>query len=165
MATQFVLKLGRYWPWKTLSSYSASYPNWTFAFLWYCLVFGTRWYSWFATTWHGGHVAGQYNKVPSGERCFWSSLPTWPPWRHVKTSNNLESVKVFITDLGLLFVFQLQVKARMEYGDSSVYFPFTFTQQDIDNVLYGYIRTPEKSTNGFALSGIYVALANGRFDH
>ena len=74
-------------------------------------------------------------------------------------------MKVFITDLGLLFVFQLQVKARMEYGDSSVYFPFTFTQQDIDNVLYGYIRTPEKSTNGFALSGIYVALANGRFDH
>ena len=72
-------------------------------------------------------------------------------------------MKVFITDLGLLFVFQLQVKARMEYGDSSVYFPFTFTQQDIDNVLYGYIRTPEKSTNGFALSGIYVALANGRY--
>ena len=53
----------------------------------------------------------------------------------------------------------------MQYGDSSVYFPFTFTQQDIDNVLYGYIRTPEKSTNGFALSGIYVTLANGRFDH
>ena len=61
-------------------------------------------------------------------------------------------------------MFQLKVKARMEYGDSSVYFPFTFTQQDIDNVLYGYIRTPEKSTNGFALSGIYVASANGRFD-
>ena len=53
----------------------------------------------------------------------------------------------------------------MQYGDSSVYFPFTFTQQDIDNVLYGYIRTPEKSTNGFALSGIYVALANGKFEN
>ena len=46
-----------------------------------------------------------------------------------------------------------------------MYFPFTFTQQDIDNVLYGYIRTPEKSTNGFALSGIYVALANGKFEN
>ena len=44
----------------------------------------------------------------------------------------------------------------MEYADSSVYFSFTFTQQDIDNVLYGYIRTPEKVTNGFALSGIYI---------
>ena len=32
MATQFVLKLGRYWPWKTLSSYSASYPKWTLLF-------------------------------------------------------------------------------------------------------------------------------------
>ncbi|KAJ7330631.1 PR domain zinc finger protein 14 [Desmophyllum pertusum] len=44
----------------------------------------------------------------------------------------------------------------MEYGDSSVYFPFTFTQQDIDNVLFGYIRTPEETSNGFALSGVYV---------
>ena len=51
----------------------------------------------------------------------------------------------------------------MEYGDSSVFFPFTFTQQDIDNVLYGYIRTPEKTSNGFALSGIYVdTSANGK---
>lgn len=51
----------------------------------------------------------------------------------------------------------------MEYGDSSVYFPFTFTQQDIDSVLYGYIRTPEKTSNGFALSGIYGGMpANGK---
>lgn len=48
----------------------------------------------------------------------------------------------------------------MEYADSSVYFPFTFTQQDIDNVLYGYIRTPEKTNNGFALSGIYINAPN-----
>lgn len=52
----------------------------------------------------------------------------------------------------------------MEYGDSSVFFPFTFTQQDVDNVLYGYIRTPEKTSNGFALSGIYVDTpANGKY--
>ena len=51
----------------------------------------------------------------------------------------------------------------MEYGDSSVYFPFTFTQQDIDNVLFGYIRTPEETSNGFALSGVYVnSPANGK---
>ena len=51
----------------------------------------------------------------------------------------------------------------MEYSDSSVYFPFTFTQQDIDNVLYGYIRAPEKQSHGFALSGIYVNTAiNGK---
>ena len=52
----------------------------------------------------------------------------------------------------------------MEYGDSSVYFPFSFTQQDIDNVLYGYIRTPEKTSCGFALSGIYVDTpTNGKY--
>ena len=52
----------------------------------------------------------------------------------------------------------------MEYGDSSVFFPFTFTQQDVDNVLYGYIRTPEKTSNGFALSGIYVDTpTNGKY--
>ena len=52
----------------------------------------------------------------------------------------------------------------MDYGDPSVFFPFTFTQQDIDNVLYGYIRTPEKTSNGFALSGIYVdTQANGKY--
>ncbi|XP_015759708.1 PREDICTED: PR domain zinc finger protein 14-like [Acropora digitifera] len=42
----------------------------------------------------------------------------------------------------------------MDYGDSSVFFSFNFTQQDIDNVLYGYIRTPDKTANGFALSGV-----------
>lgn len=51
----------------------------------------------------------------------------------------------------------------MEYGDPSVYFPFKFTQQDIDNVFYGYIRTPEKTSNGFALSGIYGGIStNGK---
>lgn len=42
----------------------------------------------------------------------------------------------------------------MDYRDSSVFFSFNFTQQDIDNVLYGYIRTPDKTANGFALSGV-----------
>ena len=59
--------------------------------------------------------------------------------------------------------FQLWFKAEMDYGDSTVYFPFTFTQQDIDNVLYGYVRTPEKTANGFALSGIYGGMpTNGK---
>ena len=59
-------------------------------------------YSWFATTWQGGHmhVGGQYsrnfflekckwkwNLVPGGEKCFCSWPSTWPPWRHEHTSN------------------------------------------------------------------------------
>ena len=51
-------------------------------------------YSWFATTRQGGHVGfdtieftWKYNLVPRGERCFCSWPPTWPPWRHVQTSN------------------------------------------------------------------------------
>ena len=57
-------------------------------------------YSWFATTWQGGHVGGQYNiifsweiyaeiefsSLPRGEKCFCSWPPTWPPWRHVQAS-------------------------------------------------------------------------------
>ncbi|XP_068727351.1 PR domain zinc finger protein 14-like [Montipora capricornis] len=46
----------------------------------------------------------------------------------------------------------------MEYGDSSMFFSFTFTQQDIDNVLYGYIRTTDRAANGFALSGVYSGI-------
>ena len=59
-------------------------------------------YSWFATTWQGGHmdVGGQYsrnfflekckwkwNLVPGEEKCFCSWPSTWPPWRHEHTSN------------------------------------------------------------------------------
>ena len=58
-------------------------------------------YSWFATTWQGGHVGGQYNRNfsrkiyveiefscrPRGEQCFCSWPPTWPPWRNVQASN------------------------------------------------------------------------------
>ena len=59
-------------------------------------------YSWFATTWQGGHmhVGGQISRnfflkkcqwkwslVPGGEKCFCSWPSTWPPWRHVHTSN------------------------------------------------------------------------------
>ena len=59
--------------------------------------------SWFATTWQGGHVEGQYNTIFSWRiyikielsyqrrkmLCFWP--PIWPPWRHVQTSNGLSS--------------------------------------------------------------------------
>ena len=46
-------------------------------------------YSWFATMWQGGHIEGQYNRIFSRriymrEERTW---PTWPPWRHVQTSN------------------------------------------------------------------------------
>ena len=51
-------------------------------------------YSWFATTRQGGHVGfdtieftWKYSLVPRGERCFCSWPPTWPPWRHVQTSD------------------------------------------------------------------------------
>ena len=51
--------------------------------------------SWSATTWQGGYVEGQYktilflkdlheNRVARGEKCFFSSPPTWPPWHHVQ---------------------------------------------------------------------------------
>ena len=45
--------------------------------------------SWFAATWQGGHVGGQYNRIffPRGKKCFCSWPPTWPPWPHVQTSN------------------------------------------------------------------------------
>ena len=55
--------------------------------------------SWFATTWQGGHLEGQYKGIYSRRSymkiefssqrremfCSWS--PTWSPWRHVQTSN------------------------------------------------------------------------------
>ena len=50
-------------------------------------------YSWFATTWQGGHVGGRYNRIYmkielSSQRR--ETLPTtWPPWRHVQTRNIL----------------------------------------------------------------------------
>ena len=30
--------------------------------------------------------------VPSGEKCFRSWPPVWPPWRHVQTSNSMNKV-------------------------------------------------------------------------
>ena len=55
-------------------------------------------YCWFASTWQGGHVGGQCNNffssvtckwrlVLSGEKCFCSCSPIWPPWLHVQISN------------------------------------------------------------------------------
>ena len=59
--------------------------------------------------------------------------------------------------------FQRSAPTEMEYGDSSMFFSFTFTQQDIDNVLYGYIRTTDRAANGFALSGVYSGIqASGK---
>ena len=63
-------------------------------------------YAWFAVTWQGGHVGGQYNKqcfeeftwiwflVPSGDKQFCSWSPTWPLWRHVQTSNAIGHFRV-----------------------------------------------------------------------
>ena len=50
-----------------------------------------------STTWQGGHVRSQNNRIFSGriymkiefssQRCFCSWPPTLPPWRHVQNSN------------------------------------------------------------------------------
>ena len=60
--------------------------------------------SWSGTTWHGDHVGGQnsnnylkeftwkWSLVSRGKKCFFSLPPTWPPWRHVQTSNRYSSV-------------------------------------------------------------------------
>ena len=63
----------------------------------------TLYNSWFATTWQGGHVEGQYtiifleeftwkqSQVIRGEKYFCSWPPIWPPRPHVQTSNGLSS--------------------------------------------------------------------------
>ena len=83
-----------------------------------------------------------------------------------KCDHSTESMVIIISECDHCLSFQFRLKAEMEYGESSMYFPFTFTQQDIDNVLYGYIRTPEKTSNGFALSGICGSNpANGKLKY
>ena len=46
-------------------------------------------YFWFAIMWQGGHIEGQYNRIFSWRICMREerTWPTWPPWRHVQTSN------------------------------------------------------------------------------
>ena len=63
-------------------------------------------YAWFAVTWQGSHVGGQYNKqcfeeliwiwflVPSGDKQFCSWSPTWLLWRHVQTNNVIGHFRV-----------------------------------------------------------------------
>ena len=58
---------------------------------------------WFATTWHGDQVGGQYNKnyfkeftrkwslIHRRQKCCCSWPATWLPWRHVQTSKNREA--------------------------------------------------------------------------
>ena len=58
---------------------------------------------WFATTWHGDQVVGQYNKnyfkefarkwslIHRRQKCCCSWPATWLPWRHVQISKNREA--------------------------------------------------------------------------